>query len=71
MDPDATLKEIQEDCEALLAQDAGVYEAGEVDPLIEKVLALSDWIKKGGFLPRAWRQPAIMVPDDRREGGNG
>jgi hypothetical protein len=56
MDPDAALNIMIDRAEAILASaDAG----GEVDDddaleLAEATLALTDWIRKGGFLPSAW-----------------
>jgi len=54
MDPDANLKE-----QLLLAQKANKLDGELTDEdairLAELVLALDEWIRNGGFLPKLWR----------------
>ena len=49
MDPNATLDAIRDGIEA--------YECGDdsaIGDIVEHVLALDEWLAKGGFLPRSW-----------------
>lgn len=54
MDPDATYEGLQASLRRYLAQDSSLTQV-QVDALVEHVMALDDWLKKGGFLPQAWR----------------
>ncbi len=55
MDPDANLKEQLELADAIsTAAEAGFESPEDAWRLAELVLALNEWIKKGGFLPAAW-----------------
>ncbi len=51
MDPNANLKEQIEICKRILAEDVDESDAPR---LADLVLALNEWIAKGGFLPSAW-----------------
>jgi hypothetical protein len=54
MDPDANLKEQLEIAKAIAD---GTYEGSDdAERLAELVLALDEWIKSSGFLPKVWRQ---------------
>lgn len=53
MDPDANLREQRELAQAIINEEAGAIEA---ERLAELVLALDEWIDKGGFLPTRWRK---------------
>ena len=55
MDPTATLDEIRglifsSNCDAVLRR----LDPDEADRLQDLVLALDEWLSKGGFLPAAW-----------------
>lgn len=56
MDPNATLKEILEIAERMISVDD--RDAGELIEdslqLVELVMALDEWMTKGGFLPEKW-----------------
>lgn len=57
MDPDANLEEQRHLAEFVLAggeHDADAWDAAQ--RLAELVLALDEWVRKGGALPREWRQ---------------
>ena len=59
MDPDANLDEQKRLAKELLVKDADCR-CGNIDPekaerLAELVLALDEWITKGGFPPKAWK----------------
>lgn len=59
MDPDANLKEALElanclACEGDFDPHAKLIEA---ERLADLLLALDEWITKGGFLPERWRTP--------------
>ncbi len=66
MDPDANLKEQLEIAKRLLKKfmdsdkDMAFDESdeGDVVRLAELVEAMDGWIRKGGFLPAAWRKDA-------------
>lgn len=51
MDPDANLDEALE-----LAVVLERYEDDDARRLAELVLALNEWISRGGFLPAAWQR---------------
>lgn len=54
MDPNANLNESLALANAII--DGNDYvDAGEAERLAELVVALDDWIRKGGFLPDDWR----------------
>jgi hypothetical protein len=56
MDPDENLKQqLRLAREMLAAQDSGSYTAfDDVARLAELVIALDEWLHKGGALPRVW-----------------
>lgn len=57
MDPNANLEQQLAGAREILrsqADDGGGYDDGVID-LAEAVVALNEWIKRGGFLPEAWR----------------
>jgi hypothetical protein len=61
MDPDANLKEQLQLAAALVEVDpedpeCGTAVATDTQRLAELVLALDDWINRGGFLPKQWRK---------------
>lgn len=53
MDPDENLREQLDIAYGIIA--APRLERREDERLAELVLALDEWIKKGGFLPKAWQ----------------
>lgn len=53
MDPDANLKE-QREIAARLASNEVFMRVEAANRLAELVLALDEWISKGGFLPKDW-----------------
>ncbi len=55
MDPDANLKE-QLELAVRLQESWEEMDAFAVHRLCELVLALDEWIKRGGFLPQTWRR---------------
>lgn len=60
MDPNANLKEILE--LAKWIEDNGNYVVREhASRLAELVLALNEWITKGGFLPSRWQKPVDAI----------
>lgn len=50
MDPDENLKQQIALCEKLSGEEHG----DDVDRLVELVLALHEWLTRGGFPPKAW-----------------
>lgn len=57
MDPDANLREQLEIATEIIAasdEDEGISEV-EAVRLAELMIALDEWIRRGGFLPDAWR----------------
>ena len=65
MDPNENLAEQRRICERLSARetsDPEEYESGDVDDwqrLAELAHALDEWLSGGGFLPEAWKRPAL------------
>lgn len=59
MDPEVNLEEQKELAKKLLHGERTTPEDFEDDVarLAELVLALDEWLSKGGFLPRAWKRP--------------
>lgn len=63
MDPDANLGELLALARGLVdldPSDATEY-VGEVNRLSELVLALDEWIVKGGFLPARWGRDVLVA----------
>jgi len=62
MDPDKALKRLLELAEQLVQgePEALEWEAlhASASELAETMVGLDDWIRKGGFLPAAWRTKA-------------
>jgi hypothetical protein len=58
MDPDANLREL---LNLARTRVQGVDDT-EVCRMAELVLALDDWIRGGGFLPRSWRNARMGAP---------
>ena len=57
MDPDANLAEQAKLARRILAaDDAGDYADHDASRLAELVEALDEWIRRGGFLPQAWKR---------------
>jgi len=57
MDPDANLTEQLELSKKLihcLDNEPEPPELADIERLAELVLALNDWIRRGGFLPKLW-----------------
>ncbi len=55
MDPNANLKEQRELAEFILSHNITLTDdVDKADRLAELVLALDEWISKGGFLPAGW-----------------
>lgn len=67
MDPQANLNEQLEISTRLLSSDVDEEETMRLAyRLAELVLALDEWIRKGGFLPDAWaRRPYEQTPEDK------
>lgn len=64
MDPDANLNEQLELAQAIADEDEDsdrIESAENGQRLADLVLALHEWISKGGFLPTAWRD--VLVRD--------
>ena len=58
MDPDSNLKEQRQIAEWMLGDfPVSLNREQMADRLAELVLALDEWIRKGGFMPAAWRKP--------------
>jgi hypothetical protein len=55
MDPNANLKEQREIAKRILSDD-GEDTGYDAVRLAELVEALDEWIMKGGFLPKEWRE---------------
>ena len=53
MDPDVALREIRSMVAAALDDGARI----DIDELAILVESLDNWISRGGFLPKSWRQP--------------
>lgn len=70
MDPDANLREQLELAQKLhLSDQFQPLHAGYGDRLAELVLALDEWLRKGGALPKAWTPPGLYDPErDMRNG---
>lgn len=58
MDPNANLAE-----QLRLARDPEEWDHDSGTRLAELVVALDEWIRKGGFLPDAWKPKEIKYPD--------
>ena len=62
MDPDTTLKELRSIADRVLKNgdhsDASVI-AQDAASLAERVVALDEWIRNGGFLPRPWHDVQV------------
>jgi proline dehydrogenase len=59
MDPNSNLAEQLELAEKLIAEYDRNYHVDEeeADRLAELVIALDEWLRKGGFLPCPWVRP--------------
>lgn len=58
MDPDENLREQVEIAKDILLPDLSDMELEEkAVRLAELVVALDEWIRKGGFIPEAWKRP--------------
>jgi hypothetical protein len=63
MDPNAALAAIREAITSLQEPTDDTEDAwNQVDELVDHVVALDEWLTKGGFLPDAW---ASAIPTDR------
>jgi hypothetical protein len=62
MDPDTTLKELRQIANRILKNeehsDASVV-AIDATSLAERVVALDEWIRNGGFLPKPWHDVVV------------
>jgi hypothetical protein len=56
MDPTANLREQMQLAHAMLANDSEHIDTGDAVRLAELVVALDQWIIRGGALPNQWRQ---------------
>lgn len=60
MDPNANLQEqlriAQRILDASELEDDNILESGDAERLSELVLALDEWITRGGFMPSRWSQ---------------
>lgn len=71
MDPNANLKGqlelakeilgVWDDCDAngRLTQHQAEHVSDQAEKLAELVIALNNWISRGGFLPRRWKDPQV------------
>jgi hypothetical protein len=65
MDPDANLKEQLEISREFFSETVPfAYRQEKAERLAELVLALNEWIEKGGFLPSKWHK--FCGPRSRR-----
>ncbi len=55
MDPTENLKE-QLRLAARMASDTALWSHADAERLAELVIALDEWISKGGFLPAQWQK---------------
>lgn len=62
MDPDANLDEIREIIERSKGRDYGVS-LNEGERLAELIVALDEFLSKGGFLPTTWQQASAAKGD--------
>lgn len=60
MDPDANWEEQQRLAEGLLRDDG--FSPSSALRLAELVLALNEWLEKGGFPPEAWKRDTSKGP---------
>ena len=58
MDPDANLKELLEQSRAWQETET----TSSADRMAELVIALDEWIRKGGFLPQVWGKVGHSSP---------
>lgn len=62
MDPDATLRELRSIADRVLRHndhsDASVI-AQDATSLAERVVAIDEWIRNGGFLPKPWHDVQV------------
>jgi hypothetical protein len=58
MDPNETLKQLRRLVEKqyALERSEGMLDSHDVARLVTLVDAMDNWIRHGGFLPRAWRE---------------
>jgi len=53
MDPDEALKLLRDACRDALAAEESTPDTIDI---AERFLALDEWLKRGGFLPKAWKR---------------
>jgi len=56
MDPNEALERLLSTARCILGGEAGDMFDESADELAEQVLALDEWLRKGGFLPSAWQR---------------
>ena len=56
MDPDANLNEQLVIAMTMLDKESEHIDTGDAVRLAELVLALDEWLRRGGFLPKQWRK---------------
>jgi hypothetical protein len=56
MDPDETLKEIRELCDAVLHPHGAYPDIEDCEMLATQFVHLDSWLKRGGFLPKDWQE---------------
>jgi len=67
MDPDETLRQIHMTMRQMaLYQNNPTIKVAYADELVEHVINLDTWLKKGGFLPSDWNPTTITkIPHPR------
>lgn len=67
MDPDANLKEQLELAQEIVdSEDTGFNHQAEAWRLAELVLALNEWMCRGGFSPEAWQVTKVEGKEPSR-----
>lgn len=63
MDPDEALRHLLETARFVLGGEAGDMFEESAEELAQQVLDLDEWVRKGGFLPAAWRRASKPQKD--------
>lgn len=67
MDPDQALERLLQTARCILGGQVGDMFEECSEELAQQVLDLDEWLRKGGFLPAAWRRRTS--PPKPRDGG--
>ena len=54
MDPDKALEQILESARFILGGSAGDMLEESAEELAQQILELDEWLRRGGFRPKAW-----------------